>query len=245
VSRDAVPARRTALLGLLAELRGAGVAFPASPEFLAAARRGEPAHLLKVVVDRDPGSAESFGRAAAAIGVSALFLLPHGRTGSHGGERRPVQGAGDLRRLAGLGHELGLEVDPGRLDGDVPAALRAVVAPFADAGLELTAAGLHHDERHPFDAGAIEAIEPLLAAVAREAGLRRWLDAICLDGGARVQPAFGVAEAAGRLRAESLDPPFPIHTSPPGVIDRLTVAALVDTVAQGSCVHELRLSSLV
>jgi hypothetical protein len=240
VSGAPQPSRRTALLGLLAELRGAGVTFTSSEAFF----QGGSPHILKVVVDREPGLGEPFARAAAAIGVPALFLLPHGRV-RPGVERRAVHGAEDLRRLAELGHELGLEVDLDRLDGELPAALRAAVAPFADAGVQLTAAGLHHDERHPFDAGPLAAVEPALAAIAREAGLRRWLDATCLDGSARVQPAYGVAEAGGRLRAESLDPPFPIHTSPPGVIDALTVAALVDTVARGSCVHELRLSSLV
>jgi hypothetical protein len=240
VSASPEPSRRTALLGLLAELRGAGVAFASSEAFFGA---GAP-HVLKVIVDREPGLAEPFARAAAAIGVPVVFLLPHGRVRPDG-ERRAVQGADDLRRLGELGHELGLEVDLDRLGGDLPAALRAAAAPFTDAGLELTAAGLHHDERRPFDAGPLETVEPSLAAIARESGLRRWLDAICLDGSATVRPAYGVADTGGSLRAESLDPPFPIHTSPPGVIDGVTVAALVDTVARGTCVHELRLSSLV
>jgi hypothetical protein len=229
------PARRTALLGLLAELRGAGASFPPPEGFFAAG--GEAPHALKVVVDREPALGEPFARAAAAIGVHAVFLLPHGRI-REGDERRPPQGADDLRRLAGFGHSLGLEVDPGRIEGDLAAGLRGVLDGFA--GLNVTAAGLHHDERHPFDAGPLEAIESL----ARDSGLR-WLDVVCLDGGRRVQPAFGVAEAGGRLRAESLDPPFAIHTSPPGVVDAVTVAALVDTISRGSCVHELRLSSLV
>jgi hypothetical protein len=212
--------------------------------FAAASGDREAPHVLKVVVDREPALAEPFARVAAAIGIPVLFLLPHGRVRADG-ERRAVQGADDLRRLGELGHELGLEVDRNRLDGALPAALRAAVAPFADAGLQITAAGLHHDERHPFDVGPLATIEPALAVITRESGLRRWLDAICLDGNVKVRPAYGVAESGGRLRAESLDPPFPIHTSPPGVIDGVTVAALVDTVARGTCVHELRLSSLV
>ena len=66
------PSRRTALLGLLAELRGAGVAFASSEAFFEPA--AEPAHVLKVVVDREPGLAEPFARAATAIGVPVVFL---------------------------------------------------------------------------------------------------------------------------------------------------------------------------
>jgi hypothetical protein len=236
------PSRRTALLGLLAELRGAGATFMAAPAFVGSQ---EPRrHILKVAVDRPPAAALPFARAASAIGVPAVFLLPHGRVRLDGGDRGAPKDAGDLRALLEHGHEIGLHVDPARLPDDKVAALGAALAPFAAAGLAVEVAALHHDERHPFDMAALDQLGEL-GRVRSETGLRWWVDAASHGDGRTVTAEFGVAEAGGSLRAESLDPPFPIHTTPPGVIDALSVNALVDSVARGVCVHELRLSSLV
>lgn len=239
------PARRTALLGLLAELRGAGATFVAPAVFVAsdAPRR----HALKVAVDRPPAAALPFARAAAAIDVPTVFLLPHGRVRIGAEKRGEPKELDDLRALLDLGHALGLQVEPARLaaeDGDLLPALNGALAPHRAARLPVTVAALRHDERHPFDMGGLAAVGDL-SRLRDETGLRTWLDPESHGEGRVVRAAFGVAETARSLRAESLDPPFPIHVSPPGVIDALSVNALVDSVARGVCVHELRLSSLV
>ena len=257
------------MLGLLAELRGAGAQFrPAAAFFSEASARlardprerggAPPPHLLKVVVNRPPRQALPFARAAAASGVPALFLLPHGRLSAgervarrpgtariargRVGERAGVEDPAALRALVRLGHELGLHADLAQLGDDVESALELATAPFAAAGLDLAAAGLRHDEQRPFDAAALDALGN---GRRRPRGIRYCLDAACVaHGGERFVPTFAVTQVRERIHAHNLDPGYPIHVAALDALDAVTIAALVDTVARGVCVHELRLSSL-
>ena len=246
---------RTERLGLIAELRGGGADFVRSSVFLertaeiardrSALRDGRRyPHSLKIVVNRPPSEAVEFARAARAIAVPVIFAVPHG--GSHAGAgRRSAADADVLRSLVAMGHELALQVDASVLrqaEGGLDVAVKAALAPHSGAKLPVVVATLRHERDAAFDMATLDA--ELLKALAG-AGVERVIDARCFNREREVVPDFVVAERRGALVAASADPAFEIHETPSGDLDELSVRALLDTVARGSCVHTWRLSSVV
>lgn len=241
--------RGLALLGLLAGLRGAGVRYLPGTEF-ARAMTGTPVrrrrararpwgtvHALAIVIDRPPTAARSLARTLAAIGAPATFLAPHGRRVGPGAGAVVSQELTEF--VARLGHELGLLVDIEAL----ATADDGLASALGRLGRGVQVAAIRPAAGDPLDESGYEA---LLAAGVLPGPVGAppcWLGATSWLNGQRFSPRFAVADDGDTLRAVSLTPAYAVHTSPSGAIDALTATCLVDSVARGTCVHRLRLSS--
>ena len=224
------PARRTALLGLLAELRGAGAVFVARRRSWSPTSRGATCSRSR---RPRPAAALPFARAAARSASRPPSCCRTART-PDADERGAPKDAGRPAGCWTMATSSACTSTRRGCRGDLRRRRSGGARAVHGRRAPVTVAALHHDERHPFDTGG--ARRARRARRDRERETRAALVArrrLPHGDGRVIRPAFGVAEAGGSLRAESLEPSFPIHIAPPGVIDGVTVAALVDTVARG------------
>lgn len=132
---------------LAARLKAAGIAFAPVDAFSARLAGATPAALIKLDIHRSIRRAFEAAETLAAAGAPALFLMMH---------RHPLNEAyyddestwRMLRDIEGMGHEVGLHLDPFHLirsHGDLDLGLERALAEMRGKGLALRAATLHGD----------------------------------------------------------------------------------------------------
>lgn len=133
--------------GLIARLKAAGIAFSPVEAFSERLAGDAPAALIKLDIHRSIRRAFEVAQTLAAAGAPALFLMMH---------RHPLNEVyyddestwTMLRNIEGMGHEVGLHLDPFHLiraHGDLYLGLARALADMRAKGLALRSATLHGD----------------------------------------------------------------------------------------------------